>query len=141
MIIRILIIASGGAIYYSKNFMAKDLEVTIANSEIVSDFLTIISNFGHDVKGGVITALNFQDFNIICCYEEEFGCMFIIVTEVDDLEEEARAKMELMKTEFIKRYRHVLENFTGSVSKFVDFDEFVESHILIPPKILLIGEM
>ena len=141
MISRILIIASGGNLWYSKNFITEDLEDDIANNDLMNDFLIIISNFEQGIKAGAIKTLNFRNFNFICSYAEEFDCIFIIVTDVDDLEEEGRKIVELMKSEFIKRYHHILEDFDGDDSKFLDFDEFVDDHISIPPKILLIGEI
>ena len=45
-----------------------------------------------------------------------------------------------MKKEFIKAYKPYLENWTGNVSVFQNFDEFIEENIFIPPKILLVGE-
>jgi GTPase SAR1 family protein len=48
--------------------------------------------------------------------------------------------LELLKTEFIKRYRDDLINWDSDIAKFEGFDEFVEKYIFIPPKILLVGE-
>ena len=48
---------------------------------------------------------------------------------------EAGKEYKDMKSEFIKRYHHILEDFDGDDSKFLDFDEFVDNHILISPKV------
>jgi len=141
MISRVLIIAAGGILCYSKNFFGESTSDLKADNDLISGFLTAISSFAQEIKGGDIKALNFRNFNFIYSYDEEFGCMFIIVTDIDDLEEEARPKVELMKSEFIKRYGKHFRQFTGNVSDFQDFDDFIEEHIYIPPKILLIGEV
>lgn len=136
MISKILIITSGGTLCYSKNFFSQiDID-----EELISGFLTAISEFAQEIKGGKIKALSFRNFNYIYSYYNELDLMFILAIDIDDLEEEARSKLELMKNEFVKRYRPVLENWMGNLGVFEDFDEFVEEHIFIPPKILLIGE-
>ncbi|MFX1301993.1 MAG: nitrilase-related carbon-nitrogen hydrolase [Promethearchaeota archaeon] len=136
MILKIFIIGPGGVPCYSKDFIE---QINIDNS-IISGFLTGISNFAKEIKGGEIKALVFKNFNFIYSYSIEFNCIFVIVIDINDLEEEARSKVELMKKEFIKRYKPYLENWTGNVSVFQEFDEFIEKNIFIPPKILLTGE-
>ena len=136
MILKIFIIGPGGVLCYSKNFFE---EIDI-DEIIMSGFLTAVSNFAKEIKGGEIKALIFKNFNFIYSYSIEFDCIFVIVIDVNDLEEEARLKVELMKKEFINRYKPFLENWTGIVSVFEDFDDFIEENIFIPPKILLIGE-
>lgn len=137
MISKILIITSGGTLCYSKNFF-NQIDI---DEGLISGFLTAISEFAQEVKGGEIKALNFRNFNFIYSYYTELDLMFILVIDIDDLEEEARTKLELMKNEFVKRYRSVLENWMGNLGVFEDFDEFVEEYVFIPPKILLIGEV
>ena len=141
MISRILIIAAGGILCYSKNFFGKSTSDLAADDDLISGFLTAISSFALEIKGGEISTLNFRNFNFIYSYDDEYGCMFILVVDIDDLEEEARPKVELMKSEFIKRYSQRLKDFDGNVSAFKTFDGFIEEHIFIPPKILLIGEV
>ena len=72
--------------------------------------------------------------------EGQRHCIFILISDIFDLEDEVREKLDLMKEEFIERYGSYLKNFNGMVSQFQEFDEFVEDYIFIPPKILLIGE-
>ncbi|MHA1150777.1 MAG: hypothetical protein ACTSR8_21365 [Promethearchaeota archaeon] len=136
MISRILIIASGGLLCYSKTFVGGD----DVDNDLVSGFLTAVSNFAKEIKGGEIKSLNFKNFNYVYSYDTDLDCMFIIVIDIDDLEEEATNKVELMKDEFISRYRNVLTNWTGDVTIFENFNEFVDKEIFIPPKILLVGE-
>ena len=136
MILKIFIIGPGGVPCYSKNFFE---QIDIDDS-IITGFLTGISDFAKEIKGGEIKALIFKNFNFIYSYSIEFNCIFVIVIDINDLEEEARSKVELMKNEFIQRYRPYLENWTGNVSVFGDFGDFIEKNIFIPPKILLTGE-
>ncbi|MHA1292589.1 MAG: ADP-ribosylation factor-like protein [Promethearchaeota archaeon] len=136
MISRILIIASGGLLCYSKSFLGK----SAIDDDLVSGFLTAISNFAREIKGGEIKALNFRNFNFIYDYDNELDVMFVLVTDIDDLEEEAQEKVQLLRREFIRRFRDTIENWTGDISQFQAFDEFAENNIFIPPKILLVGE-
>lgn len=136
MISRILIIASGGLLCYSKTFVGE----TGVDDDLVSGFLTAVSNFAREIKGGEITALNFRNFNFIYAYDERLDVMFVIVIDIEDIEEEAQNKANLLKGEFLKRYSKFLENWTGDVTVFREFDSFVEENIFIPPKILLVGE-
>ena len=141
MISRILIIISGGILCYSKNFFATPEEEENSMDDLVGGFLTALSSFAIEIKGGEIRALAFRKFNYIYEYDDKYGCMFVIVTDIADSEEEARKKVLLLMDEFIRRYSEKLEVFSGCVSDFQDFDSFVEENIFIPPIILLVGEL
>ena len=136
MISKILIIMSGGVLCYSKTFVGNDN----IDDDLVSGFLTAISNIAKEIGGGEIESLNFRNFNFVYTHDDEKLCMFIIVTDIDDPEDEAREKLELLKTEFIDRYHDDLINWSCETKKFEPFNGFVEKHIFIPPKILLCGE-
>ena len=142
MISRILILAPGGVLFYSKNFLIEEpMPNSIAtDDDLIGGFLTAISSFAKEIKSGEVRALNFRNVNFIYSHDTQYGCIFILIADIFDLEEEVRERLELMKEEFIKRYSSYLENFNGRVSQFQEFDEFVEENIFIPPKILLIGE-
>jgi predicted amidohydrolase/signal recognition particle receptor subunit beta len=137
LIQKIFIIGPGGILCYSKNFF----EQIDIDEGIISGFLTAISDFAKEIKGGEIKALIFRNFNFIYSYSIEYNCIFVIVIDKDDMEEDAILKVELMKGEFIKKYKPYLEKWTGNTSVFNDFEEFIEKNIFIPPKILLAGEM
>ena len=128
-------ISPGGVLCYSKNFFD---EIKI-REEIVAGFLSAISDFAEEIKGGKIKTLNFGNFNLIYSYSDEFDFIFVIVADKGDIEREIRPKVEIMKSEFIGRYRSFLKEWTGNISVFEEFDEFVEKNIIIPPKILIMG--
>lgn len=128
-------ISSGGVLCYSKNFF----EDIMIKEEIVGGFLSAVSDFAQEIKGGQIKTLSFRNFNLFYSYSNEFDYIFVIVTNKDDLEREIRPKVELMKSEFIMRFRSHLKEWAGNTSIFKDFDEIVEKKIIIPPKILLMG--
>jgi len=138
MISRIFVIASGGLLAYSKCFVDTDDSTT--DADLINGFITAISNFAMEIKGGKISSLNFKNFNFVFAYDDEFDCMFVIVIDINDLEDEAQLKVDLLKGEFIKRFKSVLKHWTGEVSVFKEIDDFVEKNIFIPPKILLVGE-
>ncbi|NVM35313.1 MAG: hypothetical protein HWN81_06935 [Candidatus Lokiarchaeota archaeon] len=136
MISKILIIMSNGIPCYGKTFVGD----TDMDYDLVSGFLTAISSIAKEIGGGEIRSLYFRNFNFIYTRDEENLCMFIIVTDIDDPEEDAREKLELLKTEFINRFHSDLKNWDCETGKFEVFDEFVEKRIYIPPRILMIGE-
>ena len=136
MIFKIFIIGPGGILCYSKDYF----EQIDIDESIVSGFLTAIDTFAKEIKVGEIKALIFKNYNFIYSCSIEYDCIFVIVIDKDDLEEEARNKLELMKNEFIQDYKPFLENWTGNTSIFRNFDKFIEENIFIPLKILLVGE-
>ncbi len=136
MISKILIIMSSGILCYSKTFFGEDK----LDNDLVGGFLTAINSIAKEIGGGTIESLNFRNFNYIYTHDDEKLCMFIIVTDIDDTEEEAREKLDLLKNEFIGRYHDDLINWSCDARIFEPFDEFVEANIFIPPKILLVGE-
>ena len=138
MISRIFIIASGGLLAYSKCFVETDASTT--DGDLISGFITAISNFAMEIKGGQISSLNFKNFNFVFTYDDEYDCMFVVVIDINDLEDEAKLKVELLKEEFINRFGDVLKHWTGEVSIFREINDFVEENIFIPPKVLLVGE-
>lgn len=134
MISKIFIIAKDGVLCYSKSFFGSGQRDT----EIVN-FLASINHVGKTVGLGEIKSLIFTNLNIIYSYDD-YNRMYIITADLGDLEEDIRDKLELIKKEFLAKYQDQLENWNGKAKKFKDFDRFIESHIFIPPKILLVGE-
>ncbi len=135
MILKIFVIGPGGVLCYSKNF----IEEFDMDEMMISGFLSAISSFAKEIKGGEISALIFKNFNFVYSYYIEFDCIFVIVIDKEESEEDAQNKVNLMKNEFINRYRPYLEKWTGKTNVFEDFDDFVETYIFNPPKILLTG--
>jgi signal recognition particle receptor subunit beta len=129
------VISSGGVLCYSKNFF-DDL---VIKKEVVGGFLSGISYFGQEIKAGQVKTLNFKNLNFHYSYSKEFDYIFVIVTDKDQLENTVKPKVEIMKSEFIKRYSSLLKDWSGNTSIFKSFDNFVENEIVIPPKILLLG--
>lgn len=136
MISKVLIIRSNGILCYSKTLFGHEQ----IDDDFVSGFLTTLLDIAQKIGGGEIRALNFRNFNITYSYDDEKFCVFILIANSNDLEHELRENLELLKSEFIKRYRNDLINWDSDIAKFEDFDEFVEKRIYIPPKILLVGE-
>lgn len=134
MISKIFIIAKDGVLCYSKSFFGSGQRDT----EIVN-FLASINHVGKTVGLGEIKSLIFTNLNIIYSYDD-YNRMYIIIADLGDPEEDIRDKLELIKKEFLAKYQDQLENWNGKAKKFKDFDRFIESHIFIPPKILLVGE-
>jgi CO dehydrogenase nickel-insertion accessory protein CooC1 len=136
MISKVFVIATGGKLCYSKNFVTEDF----VDKEIVSGFLSAFKDYAEEITAGKIVNFNFRNFNFIYDYDNDLDCMFVLVVDVDDIEDEVREKLGLLKREFLKRYRKELEQWTGNITIFKDFDGFVRRHIFIPPKILIVGE-
>jgi len=135
MIEKILIIKSSGILCYSKSFL-NDENV---DEDFISGFLTAINNVAKEIGGGEIRSIHFRNFNIVYTFDYEKNWIFIIVTDIDDPDEEVRHKLEFLKLEFFKRYRDDLQNWDYDIGKFDSFDEFVIKNVFIPPKVLLVG--
>lgn len=126
MISKIYIIRSNGDLIYSKTFFGANHKDT----EVIK-FLTSINHVGQKVIGGKLQSVNFTNFSFVYSYDEK-DCMFIVVSDIRDSEEEVRSKLELLKEEFFK---------TKEDPKLLkEFDAFAENYIHVPPKILLVGE-
>jgi len=136
MIKKIFIIKASGVLCYSKTFFSDER----IDEDFISGFFTAISNIAQEIGGGEIRSLNFRNFNIVFTFDYEKNWIFIIVTNIDDDEEEVRYKLESLKLEFFKRYRQELKNWDYDIGKFESFDAYIEKYIFIPPKILLVGE-
>ncbi|MCK4380749.1 MAG: hypothetical protein KAW51_06370 [Candidatus Lokiarchaeota archaeon] len=134
MISKIFIIANDGVLCYSKSFFGPEQK----DNEIIN-FLTSITHVGKTVGLGEIKSLYFTNLKVIYTYDDN-QYLYIITTDIDDPEEEVRNKLELIKTEFDNLFHDKLKKWNGKAKQFTEFDRFTESHILIPPKILLAGE-
>jgi signal recognition particle receptor subunit beta len=137
LILKIFIIGPGGILCCSKEYFGQ----SDIDNEIISGFLTGISDFASEIKGGQIRTLNFRNFNIVYSYSVEYGFKFVIIIEKDDFEEEAKSQLSLLKEEFINRYKSILKNWNDNISAFQDFEDFLEDNIYIPPKIIVTGEI
>jgi hypothetical protein len=136
MISKVLIIRANGILCYSKTLYGHDQ----IDDDFVSGFLTTFLDIAQKIGGGEIKSLNFRNFNIIYSYDDDQLCIFILISDINDLEQELRENLDLLKTEFMERYRDEIINWDSDIAKFEEFDEFVEKRIFIPPKILLVGE-
>lgn len=136
MILKIFIIGPGGVLCCSKEFFSQ-FDV---NEELISGFLQAISDFAEEISVGKIQILEFHNFKFVYSYTTEQKFIIVMVIDKDDLESEARPKINLMKNEFIKRYEPILHNWNGDVSFFEDFKDFIEDNIYIPCKVLITGE-
>lgn len=134
MISKIFIITKDGVLCYSKSFFGSGNK----DNEIIN-FLTSINHVGKNIGLGEIKSLNFINLNVIYSYDDN-NYMYIITSDINDPEEEVRDKLELIKKEFDNLFHDQLEKWNGKTKQFKEFDRFTESHILIPPKILLAGE-
>jgi hypothetical protein len=135
MISKVFVIATGGKLCYSMNFVTE----AFVDKEIVSGFLAAFKDYAEEIAAGKIVNFNFRNFNFVYDYDNDLDCMFVLVVDVNDLEEEVRSKLALMKKGFLNRYREALEDWTGNITIFKDFDGFVRRNIFIPPKILMVG--
>ncbi|MFX1327703.1 MAG: hypothetical protein ACFE91_06095 [Promethearchaeota archaeon] len=135
MIFKVLIIKSSGILCYSKTFLGTDK----IDDDFISGFFTSIHDISQQLGGGEIRSLNFRNFNIVYSYDDEKYCIFLLIADIDDPEEEIRNKLDLLKKEFMIKYHDDLKNWDSDISKFESFHEFVDKYIFIPPKILLVG--
>ncbi len=138
MISKLFIIATGGKLCYSIDFF-EDKAQDFIDKEIVSGFLSAFKDYAEEITAGKILKFNFRNFNFVYDYDNDLDCMFVLVVDVDDLEEEVRKKLTIVKKEFLKRYRNELKDWTGNITIFKEFDGFVKKYVYIPPRILIVG--
>ncbi|MHA1149566.1 MAG: hypothetical protein ACTSR8_15130 [Promethearchaeota archaeon] len=135
MISRIFIIAPGGKLCYFRNF-TNDPDT---DKDIVSGFLSAFNDLAKEITAGAMRKFSFRNFDYIYEIDEEFDCMFVMVIDAYDLEEDAREKLRILKNEFLKRYGEIIAKWDGNITRFKPFNEFIENNIFITPKILLTG--
>ncbi len=135
MITKIFVIAQGGKLCYSKNFVKQ----AASDDDLISGFLSAFSDFAQEITAGEIKSFKFKKYNYIYEYDTETQSMFVAVVDIEDIENEVREKVELLKNEFLKRYKSDLIDWNGNITIFKKFDEFVENHIILPPKVLITG--
>ncbi|MHA1986848.1 MAG: hypothetical protein ACW98D_09430 [Promethearchaeota archaeon] len=136
MISKVMVIKSNGLLCYSKAFRREDK----MDDDFISGFLTTILDISQKIGGGEVRSLNFRNFNIRYSYDKDKLCIFILVADIDDPEKELNEKLQLMKTEFMVRYKDNLINWDDEISKFEKFDDFTLKNIYLPPQILFVGE-
>ena len=134
MISKIFIITADGELCYSKTFLSPH----VVDNDIVN-YLTTFNDFSRKLGGGKIKSLNFTNFKFVYSYDEQ-NFMYIMISGGGDQELELRSRLELLKQEFIKRYKFESSSWNKKIKNIKEFDEFTEKYIFIPPRILLIGE-
>ncbi|MFX1571456.1 MAG: hypothetical protein ACFFB0_01805 [Promethearchaeota archaeon] len=134
MISKIFIITAEGELCYSKTFMSPH----VVDNDIVN-YLTTFNDYSRKLGGGKIRSLNFTNFKFIYSYDEQ-NFMYILISGGGDQELELRNRLELLKREFIRRYKLKSFSWDKKIKIIKELDEFTEKHIFIPPRILLIGE-
>jgi hypothetical protein len=141
LILKFFIIAPGGILCCSKDFLGEEEEDKDNYEDItIGGFLTAFQDWAHEIKGGSIKAIDLGNFNFIYSYSAEYDYTFVIVIDKDDSEVEARSLVKMMKNEFIEKYKSILPNWNNDTSVFDGFCDYMEDNIYIPPKILITGE-
>ncbi|MHA2290433.1 MAG: hypothetical protein ACXABG_16725, partial [Promethearchaeota archaeon] len=84
MISKVLIIRANGILCYSKTLYGHDQ----IDDDFVSGFLTTFLDIAQKIGGGEIESLNFRNFDIIYSYDDEKLCVFIIISDINDLDQE-----------------------------------------------------
>ncbi len=120
---------------YSKSFSKQGA----SDDDLVSGFLAAFSDFAQEITAGEIKSFKFKNYNYIYEYDKDINAMFVVIVDIDDLEEEVSQKVILLKTEFLNRFKKDLIDWNGNITIFRTFDDFVDTHLLIPPKVLITG--
>ena len=121
---------------FSRNYVNQDVD-----PDLLSGFLTALSSFAQEIKGAAIEKMEFMQFQFLYLLENNLKLKFILCIDRDDLIDETKARLELIKKEFVGKYGSYLgEKWNGDVAKFTKFKNFADQHLVIPPKIFLVGE-
>lgn len=127
-------IASGGMLVYSRQYGSKQVD-----QDLISGFLMALSNFSVEVKGGAIESLVMQDVRFIYSLGD-YEYLFVFCTDKDDMQEEVQARIDRVKAEFYSMFGDQLKNWNGNVTIFKPFDEIVDELVMLPLKIVIVGE-
>ncbi|MHA1682545.1 MAG: GTPase [Promethearchaeota archaeon] len=125
---------SGGLLAYSRQYGEKKVD-----QDLISGFLTALASFSTEVKGGAIESLVMEDIRFIYSLGD-YDVIFVFCCDKDDLEEEVQNRIKVVKGEYYKMFGDNLKAWNGNMSIFKPFDEVVDDLILLPLKIVIIGE-
>ncbi|MFX0098007.1 MAG: hypothetical protein ACFFCS_00385 [Candidatus Hodarchaeota archaeon] len=134
MIRQLLVIASGGMLVYSRQYGTKQVD-----QDLISGFLMALSNFSVEVKGGAIESLVMQDVRFIYSVGD-YEYLFVFCADKDDMQEEVQERIDRVKSEFYSMFGDQLQNWSGNVTIFKPFDEIVDDLVMLPLKIVIVGE-
>jgi hypothetical protein len=141
MIRQLFVITSSGLLAYNRNFIIpkNDEDKGGVDSDLISGFLTALSSFASEIRGGSMEKMEFMQFQFLYSMDKDLDLKFVLCIDKDDMVEEAKTTLEKVKNEFIKRYNSAIQNWNGDVSSFKSFNEYADQILVNPPKILLIG--
>lgn len=99
-------------------------EITM-NADLISGFLVAMINFGKELADKDLKKIQFNDLKIAFKHNK----LFIIAVAITEnaREPDVQAFLNLIEVEFQSRYGQYLENFSGDVAVFSDFNLYVES--------------
>ena len=130
-----MVIGTGGLLMYSRQYGDKKID-----QDLISGFLTALASFSTEIKGGAIESLVMQDIRFI--YSSGRGdLLFVFCCDKDDMQEEVQDRIENVKNEFQKMFSDQLEKWSGNITIFQPFNEIVDEIILLPLKIIIVGEL
>ncbi|MHA1715690.1 MAG: Rab family GTPase [Promethearchaeota archaeon] len=119
---------------YSRQYGEKQVD-----QDLISGFLTALSSFSVEVKGGAIKSLVMEDIRFIYKMGDH-ETLFVFCCDKDDLEEEVEERIEKVKNKFCEMFADKLKDWNGNLSYFKPFDDVIDDLIAIPLKIILVGE-
>ena len=119
---------------YSRQYGDKKID-----QDLISGFLTALASFSTEVKGGKIESLVMQDIRFIYSVSDN-ELLFVFCCDKDDMEDEVQGRIEKVKKEFNQMYSDQIKNWNGNVTIFKPFDEIVDDMIVLPLKIVIVGE-
>jgi hypothetical protein len=119
---------------YSRQYGEKQID-----QDLISGFLTALTSFSTEVKGGKIESIVMADIRFIYSVGAK-ELLFVFCCDKDDLEQEVQGRIEKVKKEFQDMFTDQLVDWNGNVTIFRPFDEIVDDMILLPLKIVIAGE-
>lgn len=119
---------------YSRQYGDKKVD-----QDLISGFLTALASFSTEVKGGKIESLVMQDIRFIYSIADN-ELLFVFCCDKDDMEEEVQGRIEKVKGEFNRMFADQIINWNGNVTIFKPFDEIVDDMIVLPLKVVIVGE-
>ncbi|MHA1409512.1 MAG: ADP-ribosylation factor-like protein [Candidatus Odinarchaeia archaeon] len=133
MIHAVYIIRKTGESLYFKRYTKSAVD-----ENLISGFLSALQNFVSEVSSGDVIR-TIKTGNIKFIYNITKNIIYVFVVDQNENEDIVRSKIDKVSELFYSKYSDILENWTGEISRFSDFDETLDDIISGVVKISLIG--
>ena len=95
------------------------------NEDLIVGFISGLEIFSDKVMGSQMKNIKVQEYIIHFYKDPSDNLLYVFISEHKDKIDEIRFKMQKISSLFSERYKEVLLNFDGEVSRFNDFGDLL----------------